>query len=149
MSVPGQGVPEGAGNRSAPSTSSSSSPSPVPAVVDSIIKIRTESGEYEVTNKKIGEGSFGAVVKGWRVGHPEELLAVKDIPTNMSSAAKLLVEAERLVQLFRRHAPGGPDPTHIVQVHDWHKSERNFLIVMEFCNGGDLSNCLLAHRVPP
>eukprot|EP00906_Rhabdomonas_costata_P036491 RCo051185 len=120
MSVPGQGVSEGVGNSSASSSSSLYSPSPVPTVVMpqySSEKIRTVSGEYEVSDMKIGAGCFGTVAKGWRVGHPEELLAVKVIRTDRINAAvreKLLGEAERLAQLFRCPAPGGPDFTHIV-----------------------------------
>lgn len=83
--------------------------------------------------EKIGSGSFADVYKAYRKGPKREVVAIKCVlKTNLSKTSldNLVTEIEILKKL--KH-------DHIVVMKDFLWDERYIFIVMEYCNGGDLS----------
>lgn len=89
-------------------------------------------GEY-VLKEKIGKGSFADVYKGT---HKVTGLkyAIKAISKEILSEPKLLAGLESEIKIMREFSH-----QNIVCLHEYFSSEKNFYLVLELCEGGDLS----------
>jgi serine/threonine-protein kinase ULK/ATG1 len=89
-------------------------------------------GEY-VLKEKIGKGSYADVYKGT---HKVTGLkyAIKAISKDILSEPKLLAGLESEIKIMREFSH-----ENIVCLHEYFSSEKNFYLVLELCEGGDLS----------
>jgi len=97
---------------------------------------------YKLLNL-LGRGSFGEVYLTEKVGYPE-LLATKVININKNTSKKLLkyLNYELLIMKeLNNHQ-------NIIRLHDTFNSPHHCYVVMEYCNGGSLSDCLKKYGKP-
>ena len=89
-------------------------------------------GEY-ILKEKIGKGSYADVYKGF---HKVSGLkyAIKTIFKDNLSDPKLLMGLESEIKIMREF-----NHENIVRLHEYFSSEKNFYLVLELCEGGDLS----------
>ena len=92
-------------------------------------------GSY-ITEKKLGEGSFGVVYLTRKEGDSKKY-ATKELDReeiDSSEAKKYLINEIRILQSL--------DHPNIVKFVDIKKTKNHYYIMMEFCNGGELSKNL-------
>lgn len=89
-------------------------------------------GEY-VLKEKIGKGSYADVYKGTHKVTGQKF-AIKAISKDILSEPKLLAGLESEIKIMREFAHDN-----IVRLHEYFSSEKNFYLVLELCEGGDLS----------
>ena len=93
--------------------------------------------------KLLGSGSFGAVYLTELLGNPE-LLATKVMNLNQDTSKKLLkyLKYELLIMKELKNHPN------IIRLYDTFNSPHHCYVVMEYCNGGSLSDCLKKYGKP-
>lgn len=89
-------------------------------------------GDY-VLKEKIGKGSYADVYKGTHKVTGERY-AIKTISKDILSEPKLLAGLESEIKIMREFKH-----ENIVCLHEYFSSEKNFYLVLELCEGGDLS----------
>ena len=92
-------------------------------------------GSY-ITEKKLGEGSFGVVYLTRKEGDSKKY-ATKELDReeiDSSEAKKYLINEIRILQSLEH--------PNIVKFIDLKKTKKHYYIMMEFCNGGELSKNL-------
>ncbi len=96
-------------------------------------------GEY-VLKEKIGKGSYADVYKGV---HKITGLkyAIKTICKENLSDPKLLMGLESEIKIMREFFH-----ENIVRLHEYFSSEKNFYLVLELCEGGDLSKYIKKNK---
>ncbi|KAJ8669070.1 hypothetical protein QAD02_000329 [Eretmocerus hayati] len=89
--------------------------------------------DYNVL-EKIGSGSYATVYKAFKKDGSKEVVAIKcvDKSTLSKSAIDNLITEINLLKILNHE--------HIVQMRDFFWDEGYIYIVMEYCDGGDLSN---------
>lgn len=98
---------------------------------------KKQVGAY-ILDEKIGKGSFAEVWKG-KVEATGEPVAVKVISRNtVQETAQLKQEVSVLKKI---------SSPHIVRFRDLKKSATHFYLILEYCNGGDLSSYIQRHGV--
>ncbi|XP_049938547.1 serine/threonine-protein kinase ULK3 [Schistocerca serialis cubense] len=89
--------------------------------------------------EKIGAGSYASVYKAFKKVGAREVVAVKCVDKSRLSGSAIdnLVTEISLLKVLKHK--------NIVEMKDFMWDERNIYIVMEYCNGGDLS-CFIRKR---
>ncbi|XP_066602645.1 serine/threonine-protein kinase ULK3 [Prorops nasuta] len=84
--------------------------------------------------EKIGSGSYATVYKAFKKGGSREVIAIKcvDKKSLSKSAVDNIVTEINLLKVLNHD--------HIVEMKDFFWDEGHIYIVMEYCDGGDLSN---------
>jgi serine/threonine protein kinase len=97
-------------------------------------------GRYEL-GSSLGAGSFAKVYLGMDIKETNRKVAIKLIQSNATAgqgAAKYLeniqTEVEAMLQIG--HHPN------IVQLYDYGKTESYFVLVLEYCGGGDIASLI-------
>lgn len=93
--------------------------------------------------ERIGTGSYATVYKAFKKDQSREIVAIKcvDKGTLSKSAVDNLVTEIRLLNVLKHD--------HIVEMKDFFWDEGHIYIVMEYCDGGDLSSFIRKkHRLP-
>ena len=93
--------------------------------------------DHYILDKKIGEGAFGEVYITKVKGDDKTLYATKklDRQTVDTTEAKKYLENEIKLLRYLNHP-------NIVKYKDLKKSKNHYFVIMEFCNGGELSEAL-------
>ncbi|XP_046640835.1 serine/threonine-protein kinase ULK3-like [Daphnia pulicaria] len=86
-----------------------------------------------VLQSKIGSGTFSDVYKAYQISSPKQIVAVKCILKNELSANTVNSIVHEIEALKRLRHP------HIIQMLDFQWDENFIYIIMEYCEGGDLS----------
>ncbi|XP_053678747.1 serine/threonine-protein kinase ULK3 [Anopheles nili] len=97
--------------------------------------------EYKLL-ERLGSGTYAIVYRAMRKTS-KEILAVKVVAkSNLSYTAmdNIISEISLLKKLKHRH---------IVEMRDFLWDEQNIYIIMEYCNGGNLSSYIKQHRMLP
>jgi serine/threonine-protein kinase ULK/ATG1 len=89
-------------------------------------------GDY-ILREKIGKGSYADVYKGVHKITGINY-AIKTIFKENLSDPKLLMGLESEIKIMREFSH-----QNIVKLHEYFSSEKNFYLVLELCEGGDLS----------
>lgn len=89
-------------------------------------------GDYQL-KEKIGKGSYADVYKGTHKVTGVKY-AIKAISKDILSEPKLLAGLESEIKIMREFSH-----ENIVGLHEYFSSEKNFYLVLELCEGGDLS----------
>ncbi|XP_012261836.2 serine/threonine-protein kinase ULK3 [Athalia rosae] len=93
--------------------------------------------------EKIGSGSYAIVYKAFRKGGSKDVVAIKsmDKSTLSTSAIENIITEISLLKILKHD--------HIVEMKDFFWDDRYIYIVMEYCDGGDLSSFIRKkHRLP-
>ncbi|XP_067203282.1 serine/threonine-protein kinase ULK3 isoform X2 [Linepithema humile] len=93
--------------------------------------------------EKIGTGSYATVYKAFKKDKSREIVAIKcvDKGTLSKSAIDNLLTEIKLLNVLKHE--------HIVEMKDFFWDEGNIYIVMEYCDGGDLSSFIKRkHKLP-
>uniref|UniRef100_A0A0G4FUK1 non-specific serine/threonine protein kinase n=1 Tax=Chromera velia CCMP2878 TaxID=1169474 RepID=A0A0G4FUK1_9ALVE len=96
---------------------------------------RKRVGQY-LLDERIGKGSFATVWKG-HCQKTEEILAIKVISRDTVSETTQLTQEMKVLKML--------DHPNIVRFRDLRKSNSHFYLILEFCEGGDLSQVLRRH----
>ena len=88
--------------------------------------------DYIYFNKKIGKGSFSRVYKGYKVGLPDKLYAIKKMEYDQDNH-RLKQEIEVMKNISHPN---------IVKLHDVIYEEESMFLILEYCKNGDLSKYL-------
>lgn len=89
-------------------------------------------GDY-ILKEKIGKGSYADVFRGTHRTTGIKY-AIKSISKEILSEPKLVAGLESEIKIMREFAH-----QNIVCLHEYFSSEKNFYLVLELCEGGDLS----------
>ena len=120
---------------SAPNSSTSSSSSSASSTKRSV-------GAY-IVNKRLGNGSFATVWRGYH-RHTLQPVAIKSISlAKLASNRKHVANLESEIECMR-----ALQHENVVRLIETHDSERHKYLIMEFCEGGDLSHYLRKHKQP-
>ena len=99
-----------------------------------------------ILTKSLGKGAFGEVFLTQKKGY-KELFATKRLDRAFSEKPENIKRLANEITLLKKI-----NHPNIVRLIDLKKTKSHCYIVMEFCNGGDLSGCLkkykAAHRRP-
>ena len=99
-----------------------------------------------ILTKSLGKGAFGEVFLTQKKGY-KELFATKRLDRAFSEKPENIKRLANEITLLKKI-----NHPNIVKLIDLKKTKSHCYIVMEFCNGGDLSGCLkkykAAHRRP-
>ena len=99
-----------------------------------------------ILTKSLGKGAFGEVFLTQKKGY-KELFATKRLDRAFSEKPENIKRLANEITLLKKI-----NHPNIVKLIDLKKTKSHSYIVMEFCNGGDLSGCLkkykAAHRRP-
>ena len=88
--------------------------------------------DYIYFNKKIGKGSFSRVYKGYKVGLPDKLYAIKKMEYDPDNH-RLKKEIEVMKNISHPN---------IVKLYDVIYQEDSMYLILEYCKNGDLSKYL-------
>jgi serine/threonine protein kinase len=88
--------------------------------------------DYIYFNKKIGKGSFSRVYKGYKVGLPDKLYAIKKMEYDPDNQ-RLKKEIEVMKNISHPN---------IVKLYDVIYEEDSMYLILEYCKNGDLSKYL-------
>ena len=120
-----------------PASTSSTSSSP-----QSDSSTKRSVGAYIVT-KRLGNGSFATVWRGYH-RHTLQPVAIKSISlAKLASNRKHVANLESEIECMR-----ALQHENVVRLIETHDSERHKYLIMEFCEGGDLSHYLRKHKQP-
>ena len=123
------------------STPASALPSPS-AASSSASTTKRSVGAYIVT-KRLGNGSFATVWRGYH-RHTLQPVAIKSISlAKLASNRKHVANLESEIECMR-----ALQHENVVRLIETHDSERHKYLIMEFCEGGDLSHYLRKHKQP-
>lgn len=93
--------------------------------------------------EKIGCGSYSTVYKGYKTAGQRDLVAIKCVEKNKlspSGVENIITEIRMLKMLHHKN---------IVQMKEFQWDDRYIYIVMEYCDGGDLSRFIRKrHKLP-
>ncbi|XP_054285473.1 serine/threonine-protein kinase ULK3 isoform X2 [Macrosteles quadrilineatus] len=93
--------------------------------------------------EKIGAGSYSTVYKGFRTIGPRETVAIKCVEKSKLSTTgrENIITEIRMLKMLKHE--------YIVQMKDFQWDDRFIYIVMEYCDGGDLSAFIRKrHKLP-
>lgn len=91
-------------------------------------------GNYILDKEVLGKGQFGTVYKCHLKGDPKELYACKMI-VRRSLSQRLLNNLKNETNILTKiNSP------FVIKLFDLQRTENNFYLIMEYCNGGDLEN---------
>ncbi|XP_015608023.1 serine/threonine-protein kinase ULK3 isoform X2 [Cephus cinctus] len=93
--------------------------------------------------EKIGSGSYATVYKAFKKNGSKEVVAIKcvDKSTLSKSAIDNLITEINLLKILKHR--------HIVEMRDFFWDDGHIYIVMEYCDGGDLSSFIKRkHKLP-
>ncbi|CAL1526109.1 unnamed protein product, partial [Lymnaea stagnalis] len=96
-----------------------------------------------VFTEKLGSGTYATVYKAYRKSGEREVVAIKCVlksSLNRASTENLLTEIELLKTLKHEH---------IVTLKDFLWDSNYIYLIMEYCNGGDLSRFIRSKRALP
>lgn len=96
-------------------------------------------GKYQLT-ERIGKGSFADVYLGVH-SVSKEKYAVKAIAKESLTEPKLLAGLESEIRIMKDF-----DHINIIRLHEYFGSEKNFYLVLELCEGGDLSKFIKKNK---
>ena len=126
-------------------TSALSSPASTPSTSSTATSAATTKrsvGAYIVT-KRLGNGSFATVWRGYH-RHTLQPVAIKSISlAKLASNRKHVANLESEIECMR-----ALQHENVVRLIETHDSERHKYLIMEFCEGGDLSHYLRKHKQP-
>jgi serine/threonine-protein kinase ULK2 len=88
--------------------------------------------DYIYFNKKIGKGSFSRVYKGYKVGLPDKLYAIKKMEYDPDNQ-RLKQEIEVMKNISHPN---------IIKLHEVIYEEDSMYLILEYCKNGDLSKYL-------
>jgi serine/threonine protein kinase len=88
--------------------------------------------DYIYFNKKIGKGSFSRVYKGYKVGLPDKLYAIKKMEYDPDNQ-RLKQEIEVMKNISHPN---------IIKLYDVIYEEDSMYLILEYCKNGDLSKYL-------
>uniref|UniRef100_A0A1B6JPE1 Serine/threonine-protein kinase ULK3 n=1 Tax=Homalodisca liturata TaxID=320908 RepID=A0A1B6JPE1_9HEMI len=93
--------------------------------------------------EKIGSGSYSTVYKAFKTVGPRDTVAIKCVEKNKLSPTGVenIITEIRMLKMLRHE--------YIVQMKDFQWDERFIYIVMEYCDGGDLSAFIHKRRKLP
>ena len=113
----------------------SSMPPDAPDVVKRIVNedIRTI---YKL-GKLIGSGNFGTVRLASSKSNPQKVFAIKSIPREIIDKEIGMLEQELLILMEVDHP-------NIIKFYETYRDKKYYHIVMEFCEGGELFEHLVA-----
>merc|ERR1712176_1700444 len=89
--------------------------------------------EYDKTNI-LGHGAFAVVYRGINRVTPTQNVAVKCISKKQKSSKLISAEEINILKEVQHD--------NIVQLFDFKETDKSLIMVMEFCNGGDLAEYL-------
>ncbi|XP_067941545.1 serine/threonine-protein kinase unc-51-like [Watersipora subatra] len=103
-----------------------------------------EVGEYEYDlRERLGQGAFATVYKGRLRNNPEELVAIKCIDKKRIPKSQTLLSKEiRILKDLSRL-----EHENVVRLYDCKESDDMLYLIIEYCNGGDLSDYLRAKHI--
>ena len=107
-------------------------------VKDYILKGDTDSLENYQKLKKIGKGSYGYVYQVVKK-NTNIIRAMKIIPKNFQKEIK---EIEREINVLRNL-----DHPNVMKIYEFLEDEKNYYIIEEFCDGGDLDTILNGKKI--
>ena len=107
-------------------------------VKDYILKGDTDSLENYQKLKKIGKGSYGYVYQVVKK-NTNLIRAMKIIPKNFQKEIK---EIEREINVLRNL-----DHPNVMKIYEFLEDEKNYYIISEFCDGGDLDTILNGKKI--
>ena len=91
--------------------------------------------------KSLGEGSFGEVYLTQKGDNPQKLATkIIDLRKIEKPAAKYLNNEIKIMKILKHQ--------NIIQLIDVLKTKNHLYLIMEFCNGGTLSECLKKNEKP-
>ena len=91
-------------------------------------------GNYVLEKESLGRGQFGSVFKCHQKGNPEKQYACKVI-MRKNLTSRIFSNLKNEINILSKiKSP------HVIGLKDLQKTENNFYLVMEYCNGGDLEN---------
>ena len=93
-----------------------------------------------ILTKSLGKGAFGEVFLTQKKGH-KELFATKRLDRAYSEKPENIKRLANEITLLKKI-----NHPNIVRLIDLKKTKSHCYIVMEFCNGGDLSGCLKKYK---
>ena len=93
-----------------------------------------------ILTKSLGKGAFGEVFLTQKKGH-KELFATKRLDRAFSEKPENIKRLQNEISLLKKIKH-----PNIVALIDLKKTKSHCYIVMEFCNGGDLSGCLKKYK---
>ena len=96
-------------------------------------------GDYTLI-KLLGKGSFGATYLTQKGADPI-ILATKVLERKKMEKGSLKKYLENEIQILKEL-----DHPNIVKFYDFLASNSNYYLIMEFCNGGDLTGCLQKYK---
>ena len=105
------------------------------------MKQQKKIADYNL-HHSIGRGRFATVYKAFHA-KTKRPFAVKVIPKKLCEQNKLLFrQLRREADIMRALAH-----PHLLRLHNCFESERNFYLVLDFCDRGDLAQFMARHRI--
>jgi serine/threonine protein kinase len=98
--------------------------------------------EDYLLEKKIGEGQFGTVYKAKNI-KTNNYFAIKVISKTLFENNKLMrkqLKRETVIMSAARHE-------NLMYLHRSFETGRNYYLVLDYCNGGDLENFISEHKI--
>ena len=96
-------------------------------------------GDYKLI-KPLGKGSFGETYLTQK-GNDPTFLATKVLERKKMEKVSIIKYLENEIKILKQlHHP------HIVRFENFLASNSNYYLIMEFCNGGDLTGCLKKYK---
>ena len=89
--------------------------------------------------KLLGKGSFGEVYLSVKENSPK-LLATKRIDLHSPKIKKMLIYIDYEISIMKELS--NPPHPNIICLYDLFRSQNHYYVVMEYCNGGSLLDCL-------
>jgi serine/threonine protein kinase len=91
-------------------------------------------GNYVLEKDQLGKGQFGSVCRCHLKDDPTKAFACKIIQRK-SLSPRLFNNLKNEINILSKiNSP------HVISLKDLQKTENNFYLIMELCNGGDLEN---------
>lgn len=88
------------------------------------------SDEYSITTHRLGEGSFASVFKSAKLKDERRKFAIKQVDKDLELSE---VTIKREIEIW-----SGLDHPFIARFYEAFSSEKSFMLVLEYCAGGDL-----------